>query len=236
MSDASPPAELRDDTRGRLLDLIIRKGPISATELAASLQLTPAAVRRHLAVLQDEGRIEERAVPRRSRSRGRPSKEFVLAAKAHDNLGHDYDELMTLALNALERVGGTDAVRALAEERMARFVDAVDLDGAADAEQRVERIADAFDTGGYAASVRQLTVPITITDEHGSRVVRQVRTAQLCQGHCPIQSAAEEHPEFCEAETTAIADMLGVPVQRLATLAHGAHACTTHIPLMEGTR
>ncbi|HYO18213.1 MAG TPA: transcriptional regulator, partial [Dermatophilaceae bacterium] len=38
-------------------------------------------------------------------------------------------------------------------------------------------------------------------------------------------------PQFCDAETDAFSRLLGVHVQRLATLAHGEHVCTTFIPL-----
>ncbi len=54
---------------------------------------------------------------------------------------------------------------------------------------------------------------------------------QLCQGHCPVQHAAERFPELCEAETAVFSRLLGVDVRRLATLAQGDHVCTTHIPL-----
>jgi predicted ArsR family transcriptional regulator len=53
---------------------------------------------------------------------------------------------------------------------------------------------------------------------------------QLCQGHCPMQHVAAQFPQFCEAETEAFSRMLGVHVQRLATLAGGEHVCTTFIP------
>ena len=53
---------------------------------------------------------------------------------------------------------------------------------------------------------------------------------QLCQGHCPVQHAATEFPAFCEAETDAFSRLLGVHVQRLATLAGGHHVCTTFVP------
>jgi hypothetical protein len=42
---------------------------------------------------------------------------------------------------------------------------------------------------------------------------------------------AREFPQLCVAETEAFSRLLGVHVQRLATLAHGEHVCTTHIPL-----
>jgi len=41
---------------------------------------------------------------------------------------------------------------------------------------------------------------------------------------------AAEFPQLCEAETEAFAELLGTHVQRLATIAHGDHVCTTHIP------
>jgi predicted ArsR family transcriptional regulator len=53
---------------------------------------------------------------------------------------------------------------------------------------------------------------------------------QLCQGHCPVQHVATEFPALCEAETEAFSRLLGVHVQRLATLAHGDHVCTTFVP------
>ena len=45
-----------------------------------------------------------------------------------------------------------------------------------------------------------------------------------------MQDAAREFPAFCDAETDAFSRLLGVHVQRLATLAHGDHVCTTFIP------
>ena len=42
---------------------------------------------------------------------------------------------------------------------------------------------------------------------------------------------ATEFPQLCEAETRAFAELLGTHVQRLATIARGDAACTTHVPL-----
>ena len=38
-----------------------------------------------------------------------------------------------------------------------------------------------------------------------------------------------EYQQLCEAETEAFARLLGTPVQRLATIAHGDGICTTHV-------
>jgi hypothetical protein len=87
--------------------------------------------------------------------------------------------------------------------------------------RRAEALAAALTVDGYAATVRPAA---------GSGSGLQHLGAQLCQGHCPVQHVAREFPELCEAETDAFSRLLGVHVQRLATLAHGEHVCTTHIP------
>ena len=45
-----------------------------------------------------------------------------------------------------------------------------------------------------------------------------------------MQRVAAQFPQLCEAEAEAFGRLLGVHVQRLATLAHGEHVCTTHVP------
>jgi alkanesulfonate monooxygenase SsuD/methylene tetrahydromethanopterin reductase-like flavin-dependent oxidoreductase (luciferase family) len=44
-----------------------------------------------------------------------------------------------------------------------------------------------------------------------------------------VAHVAAEYPQLCEAETEAFARLLGTPVQRLATIAHGDGICTTHV-------
>ena len=82
---------------------------------------------------------------------------------------------------------------------------------------RTATLADLLAADGFAASVRPV-------EAHG------VTGLQLCQGHCPIQHVAAEFPQFCDAETEAFSQLLGVHVQRLATLAAGDHVCTTFVP------
>ena len=60
--------------------------------------------------------------------------------------------------------------------------------------------------------------------------------AQLCQHHCPVAHVAAEFPQLCEAETAAFAQLLGTHVQRLATIARGDAACTTHVPVTRVSR
>jgi predicted ArsR family transcriptional regulator len=232
----------RRDTRERLIEAISAHGPITAKELAEMFSLTSAGVRRHLTALEGEGTIEEHEGPVGHRGRGRPSKSYVLSASAHESLSSEYDDLAMLALAELSRRGGPEALRRLAGARVAPWeTDFAERTAreerhtgtAVTRQRRVEILADLLTERGYAATVRPLTVTVPSGRQDGRS--RTVETAQLVQGHCPIADVAARHPELCEAETEALARMTGTPVQRLATLAGGAHACTTHIPITEGT-
>jgi predicted ArsR family transcriptional regulator len=225
---AAPPAgrhaesESEAGTRRRVLDLIVADGPVSAVELAAALDLTAAAVRRHLAVLEGDQQIavhDGSAHPGPAR-RGRPAKRYVVTAAGQAALSQQYSELASQALRFVAEIGGADAVRSFAEKRVhdleVRHADAL-AEAGDDPALRAQVLADGLAVDGFAATARP--VP-------GGHAI------QLCQGHCPVQDVATEFPELCEAEAHAFSRMLGVHVQRLATLARGGHVCTTNIPII----
>ncbi|MCB7138151.1 helix-turn-helix transcriptional regulator [Cellulosimicrobium marinum] len=210
-------AESDPRTRERVLELVATAGPVSAADLAATLGLTPAAVRRHLALLEDDDLVAVHDAGHPTGMRGRPARRYVATSAGQSELSGTYADLATDALRFLRDVAGADAVEKFAHERLdglaARYADRLD---APDVEGRAAQLAAALADDGYAASVRP--VP-------GGHAL------QLCQGHCPVQHVAEEFPQLCEAEAQVFATLLGSHVQRLATLATGGHACTTNVPL-----
>lgn len=209
-------------TRRRVLDLIAADGPVSAAELAAELDLTAAAVRRHLAVLEGEQQIgvHDGAGPAGPARRGRPAKRYVVTTAGQAALSQRYSELASQALRFVAEIGGADAVRSFAERRVReleeRHADAL-AEAGDDTGRRARVLAEGLALEGFAATARPVPGTAAI---------------QLCQGHCPVQDVASEFPELCEAEAHAFSRMLGVHVQRLATLAGGGHVCTTNIPIV----
>ncbi len=209
-------------TRNRVLEEISENGPLTAADLGGRLGLTPAAVRRHLDGLAEQGLVEEASVAMQgSRGRGRPARAYVLSNEGHAQLQGSYDDLAVAAMDFLKRTAGPGAVRAFAAERASRLAvaarPAVEAAGS-NPEARVEALAGALTEQGYAASTRPL----------GDGTSRA--GMQLCQGHCPVQHVATRYPEFCETEARIFSELLGVHVQRLASLAHGEHVCTTFVP------
>lgn len=210
-----------DSTRARVLDLIVEKGPISAAQLAKVLSLTPAAVRRHITVMEERQEIQVHAgAAAGKRGRGRPARYYVATARARSTFAEGYSDIATRALSYLQRVAGEEAIGSFAASRgrdlERRYMPIVDAAGK-DPADRARALADAFTMDGYAATVRNVG--------NGHFAI------QLCQGHCPVRDVAGQFSELCEAETQAIARLIGVPVQRLATLADGDHVCTTHVPI-----
>jgi predicted ArsR family transcriptional regulator len=211
-------------TRDRVSALLLEHGPQTATELAARLGISPAAVRRHLDSLVAAGRIEERAGGAGGsgahRGRGRPARRFHLTDAGRSAFPHAYDDLALTALRYVAASGGPDAVRAVAEQQLAgleaRASSAVEQAVSSRPGQPVDRaqaLAGALTAEGYAATASAIS-----------------GGGQLCQHHCPVAHVAAEFPQLCEAETAVIGRLVGTHVQRLATIAHGDGICTTHIP------
>lgn len=218
-ADTGVPAQVNADGRTRrvIARLLLEQGPMTAVVVAEQLGISPTAVRRHLDALLADGETETRDAPRRGpRGRGRPAKLFILTESGRARFGHAYDDLAVSAIRFLAEHAGEDAVRAFAERRVATLVgphmDAIKSH--TDPAERAEALAAALSREGYAASTRQVGAG-----------------AQLCQHHCPVAHVAAEFPQLCEAETEAFANLLGTHVQRLATIARGDNACTTHVPV-----
>jgi predicted ArsR family transcriptional regulator len=224
-------------TRARIARLILENGPVSAAALSTRLGLTPAAVRRHLDGLLAGGMIEVRSARRpASRGRGRPAKLFVITDAGRSAFEHAYDDLATSALRFLAEVAGPGAVAEFARRQVAelerRYRPVME---SASPGGKVQALAEALSADGYAASA--IGAPATGTPAsgpvppgaHGPALSVLAGGEQLCQHHCPVAHVAAEFPQLCEAETEAFARLLGTPVQRLATIAHGDGICTTHV-------
>lgn len=223
--DRGTAAERR--TRARVCREVLERGPVTAAQLAGVLDLTPAAVRRHLDALLLDGYVAVWSQTSTSRrGRGRPARRFVGTEIGHGALSTTYDDLAASALRFIASVLGEDAVRRFADERVAELEEHYRPVVRAAGDSPVARagaLARALSEDGFAASVRPLrSGGVTIG-------------IQLCQGHCPVHHVAREFPQLCEAETEVFSRLLGVHVQRLATLAHGEHVCTTHVPPVAST-
>jgi predicted ArsR family transcriptional regulator len=214
--DAPAPSGAEQHTRHAVARVLLEDGPVTATDVADRLGVSPAGVRRHLEALHAAAEATSAVAPVRGpRGRGRPARGWMLTAAGRSRFGHAYDDLAVAALRQLRELGGEAAVEEFARRRVAAVTAGIEPAGPrrSDRQRVADHLARALTGAGYAASTRQVGTGV-----------------QLCQHHCPVAHVAAEFPQLCEAERTAFADLLGTHVQRLATIANGDPVCTTHVP------
>ena len=203
------------DATARVARVLMEIGAATAVDLAEQLFLTPTAVRRHLDVLMERGYVvaseEQPFGPTRRRGRGRPARFYTLTATGRGVFESSYADVAISAVSFVAEHLGEEGVTEFARQRAeALAAQYADVTGLPDTSQLVAALAALLTTDGYAAN--------TATTPLGT---------QLCQHHCPMAEVAEQFPQFCEAERQAFADLLGVHVTRLSTIAGGSGVCTT---------
>lgn len=191
---------------------------MTAGEIADRLLLSQAAVRKHLDALTERGLVSASGDrpygPTPPRGRGRPARYYTLTPQGRDTFESSYDDVAVAALRFLSERFGDDAVTQFARQRASELVARYSDVAAKAPADRIAALAEHLSADGYAASAAAGPTGV-----------------QLCQHHCPVAHVAEEFPQLCEAEREAFAQLLGIHVTRLATIAAGGGICTTLVPI-----
>ncbi len=198
--------------RASIVEYLRRAGDAGVAELAAHLEVSEVATRRHLAVLEGESLVVARTVPQ---GRGRPPARYTLTETANRLFPQGYDRLAADMMDFLSDEYGRGGVRSFLRWRLEREVD--HLREAVTAEQlhdRLEQLAGALSDAGFAASVSPEGDGFTLT-----------------QDHCAIYDVAKDHPEVCAYEAATFSKVLGrdVTLSRRETLAGGSSACVCSV-------
>lgn len=182
MAEAKEP---ESGTRETILQLIIERGPITAANLAKLLYLTPAAVRRHIGVLEEDAAIEvHETMPTTRARRGRPARHYVATLEGQSIMKNQYSTIAADALDFIRQELGPEMIETFANQRVEEFEEKyrAELDKAGDdPTSRAQALAKKLSEEGYAASLR------TVGPRGGYAL-------QLCQGHCPVQQVAGQFP------------------------------------------
>jgi predicted ArsR family transcriptional regulator len=199
----------RADTRRMMLEALKRQGPLSAKQLARNLGITVAGVRQHLVACEQDGIVSSEA---RRHGPGRPSLLYSLTEHGQHLFGQRYERLALDLLDAARRIGGTEMVERLFEQRyrnqLRRYLPAAEED---DVRAKVQTLARLREGDGYMAEAE--------TDGAGR--------ATLIQHHCPILSVASAYPNLCACELRLFGKILGpgMTVERTEHMIEGDRAC-----------
>jgi predicted ArsR family transcriptional regulator len=198
-------------TRQEILDLLRRRGQMTAAELSESLGIGAVGVRQHIALLERDGLVHTAAV---RRGVGRPSHLYALTAAAEALFPRRYDRLLMDALEFIAEQGGPAAIDSFFARRRGKLAEqyAPRLAGRPRGEQ-VAELAEILTEQGYMAEWRTLPGGGFALVEH----------------NCPVDCAAREYHQACSHELTLYQDLLGVPLVREETISEGGACCRYRI-------
>ena len=199
-------------TKRRLLDVLKRCGPQTAQDLAAQLEVTVPAARRHLGDLLDHGLIETRV--EKPGGRGRPQHVYRLTERGEAAFPKTYAALCVDVLRHLQDLYGQDAVLKVFEARNEQVAGPLkdELDALDSLPARLALLTARLTEQGFDA----------VLDEtlEGGEVVWTIT-----QRNCPSLTVARQFPELCMAELTFMAHLTGLPVTRDARIVTGQPYC-----------
>lgn len=205
---------MSENTIDAILQLIKTRGPQSAKTLAAKLDMTPEAVRQHLAKLRDQGLVRHRD---EAEGVGRPKRSWSLTLRGHERFPDGHSQLMLDLVTAIRSEFGDDGLDKIISQREEQMMISYDLrlQGHNDLAGRVRALADIRNEEGYMAEVR----------DHGDGGFL------LIENHCPICAAATVCQGFCRSELEVFRRALGpdVRVERSEHLLGGARRCVYRI-------
>lgn len=182
-------------SRQRILAYLRKSRAASAREIARAMNMTPANVRRHLSILQKDGRVASSAV--RREGRGRPVRFYSLStALTGDNIPGMLDAALSTWLDVLQPDERNEALRALGQ-RLGRDAPAK---GASFA-RRLASVAEQLSRLHYDAHW-----------EAGAEGPRMIL------GRCPYAAIIERHPELCQADAAMLGALLESGVEQRSKL------------------
>lgn len=193
--------------QGNVLLALKRRGEASAEELARELEITPSAVRQHLAGLRAAGFITNR------QERGRPGRPVELhhTTPAGDALfARPNDALLMEALEQIE-AEEPELIGRIFERRRNRRVDELaDLLDGKDLAERVALLVEVLDQEGYLATSS----------------VSSDGTYRIALHNCAMWTVANRFGEACTTELAWLRDLLPqAEVSRASHRIDGAFSC-----------
>jgi predicted ArsR family transcriptional regulator len=203
-----------DRSQDRILFHLKTRGPQTAADVGARLEMTSAGARQHLLKLETAGLVESED---RREGRGRPRKYWRLAPRGHERFPDRHSDLTLDLLRSMREVFGERGLEKLIEHREhASIADYRKRVGERPSlHQKLIALADIRSREGYMASVAK--------DTRGRFL--------LVENHCPICAAAATCQGLCRSELAIFRAVLGtdVSVERIDHILAGARRCAYRI-------
>ena len=187
------PTEKAEKSRATLLQLL-RRGPTTVEELATATDLTPNAVRFHLASMEAAGEVESAGV-RRHEGAGKPAALYMLTFEAEVGFSKAYAPVLEATIQELRE--------SLPKKEVVPFLRRVG-----------ERLASSKPPEGTLSS-RVSRGSRLLNELGGCTAVTKGPDGYTIVGRgCPLSAVVAEEPCVCEAVESLLTSVIGSTVKQ----------------------
>lgn len=198
------------NTAEQTLFLLKTRGPQTAQQLAALLDLTSMGARKQLEAWQEKGMVSYEDVADKP---GRPSRRWLLTEAGHARFPDRHAELTVQLIDQVRDLFGDAGLEKLiaSREQSSEREYRQHLAASRNLPERVQALVQARTAEGYMAELEQ--------QDDGSLL--------LVENHCPICAAARQCQKFCRSELELFQRVLGpdCSVGRVEHMLAGARRC-----------
>jgi DeoR family transcriptional regulator, suf operon transcriptional repressor len=205
-------------TKQDILDYLMRHGETNAQVLAAHLQISAQAIRRHLNDLETDGLIEHHST---QVGMGRPQNLYTLSNQGRDRYPDRYDEFALSLLDTLAETVGREQVGTILRKQWERkALEYRQRVGTGSLQERVANLVELRKAEGYMAEWHYADAPLGMPD------ASDAPEFIITEYNCAISHIAESFPSVCGHELEMFAMALdGCKVERTHWLVNGEHRC-----------
>ena len=198
--------------RERILELLKKEVSLSVNNFTERLNITHMAVRKHLAILENEGLIQWTEV---KKSMGRPLQIYSLTHKGEHVFPKNYEGITIEFLKDIEEIHGEESIQLLFEKRESRLTEEYkNRMNKNTISEKIDEMVKIQNEKGYMAIATQL----------------DNETFELIEYNCPIYSVAQEFKTACRCETEMFKNVLEAEqVRRISCMTDGDHHCNFKI-------
>jgi DeoR family suf operon transcriptional repressor len=176
-------------------------------EIAEDIELSPTAVRQHLAALERHGYVE-RAEPRKTA--GRPGFVFALSPAGSELFPRKYSWFTGLVLASLAREQGTEGLGRYLRGMASALAESLRAEPGNPAPQlRLTALAETMNQLGYDAQL--------VEEREGEAEIRAY--------NCVYHHLAQDYPQVCEFDLEFMSQVSGRRVDHVECMVRGGQCC-----------
>lgn len=211
-------------TKQDILQQLLKQGQATAHELAADLEVSPQAIRRHLKDLEAEELIYYQTV---QVGMGRPQHVYQLSREGRDRLRREWSsrgidshgQFAVSLLDTLAETVGHDQMKSILQKQWERkALEYRDRVGKGSVQERVANLVELRQAEGYMAEWYRVE-----PERSGEASETQFI---MTEHNCAISNVAESFPSVCGHELEMFAAVLpDCVVERTHWIINGEHRC-----------